>query len=345
MGKGAEQPLGIGVVGCGGIAWAHLEAIAQEPRVRLAAVADVDAARLARVADKFGASARYGSWDALLEDAAVEAVILPLPHHLHEAAAVAALEAGRHVLVEKPIANSVAEADRMIAAAERAGRVLMVGHMKRFNRSVVAMKRAVERGAIGEPFTFETAYYGPREIMPSIPWVMTKAGGGGGPLVGFGTHHVDVLRWLFGEVREVACFTSRAVVEAADVEDTAALALRFAGGVTGVVHFTWARSVNVFFEQFRVFGGLGEILVRDCEAISMASEPRFGDREFHELDLAEEAGDLPEHQFMAELAHFVECVQTGARPLTDAESGRAAMAVIEAAYRSAESGTIVTLKA
>jgi predicted dehydrogenase len=345
MGKESRGPLGIGVVGCGGIAWAHLEAIAKEPRVRLAAVADVDAARLERVADKFGAPARYGSWDALLEDAAVEAVILPLPHHLHEPAAIAALEAGRHVLVEKPIANTVAEADRMIAAAERARRVLMVGHMKRFNRSVVAMKRAVERGSIGEPFSFETVYYGPREIIPSIPWVMKKATGGGGPLVGFGTHHVDVLRWLFGEVREVACFTSRAVVEAAEVEDTAALALRFAGGVTGVIHFTWARSVEAFFEQFRVLGSRGEIVVRDCEAISMASEPRFGDRQFHELDLAEEAGDLGEHQFMAELAHFVECVRSGATPLTDAAGGRAAMAVIEAAYRSAESGTIITMGA
>ena len=344
MGDESRGLLGIGVVGCGGIAWSHLRAMAREPRARLAAVADVDAARAERVAREFGAPAQYDSWDALLEDAAVEAVILGLPHHLHEPAAVAALAAGRHVLVEKPIANTVAEADRMIAASERAGCVLMVGHVKRFNRSVVAMKRAVERGDVGEPFSFETDYYGPREIMPSIPWVMKKATGGGGPLVGFGTHHVDVLRWLFGGVGEVACFASRAVVEAAEVEDTAALALRFAGGVTGVIHFTWARSVESYLEQFRVFGSLGEIVVRDCETISMASEPRFGDRQFHELDLDEEAGDLAEAQFVAQLAHFVDCVQSGATPLTDGPGARAAIAVIEAAYRSAETGRTVTVE-
>lgn len=343
MASAKRDRLGIGVVGCGGIAHAHFKAMAREPRVELVAVADTDAGRAEACAAKYGARVVAASWDAVYKEPGVQAVVLCLPHDLHAPAAIAALEAGKHVLVEKPIATTLADADAMIEAARRAKRVFMVGHMTRFRRTTVAMQRSVASGAIGEPFSFETIYYGPREIIPSIPWVMRKASGGGGPVAGFGTHHFDVLHWLFGDVEAVSCFTARAVVHEAEVEDTAALALRFRGGVIGVVHFTWARSVDAFDEQFHVFGSRGEIVVRGAETISLASESRFGDRALHALDPAAEAPDVVEDAFAGELAHFVECVRSGGTPLTDGPGARRALVVIEAGYKSAELGQTVAV--
>jgi UDP-N-acetylglucosamine 3-dehydrogenase len=343
MGGTNKGILGIGVVGCGGIAHAHLRAIGQEPRVELIAVADTDSERAQACAAKYGSRAVHASWDALYEEPGIDAVVLCLPHDVHAPAAIRALESGKHVLVEKPIATTLDDADAMIEAAGRAGRVLMVGHMTRFRRTTVAMQRSVASGAIGEPVSFETIYYGPREIMPSIPWVMRKASGGGGPLAGFGTHHVDVLHWLFGDVAAVSCFTSRGVLREAEVEDTAAIALRFQCGVIGVIHFTWARSVDRYDEQFHIFGSQGEVICRGTEAVSLASEPRFGDRTLHALDPAVEAPDVVEDAFAGELAHFVECVRTGATPLTDGPGARRALVVIEAGYTSAELGQTIAV--
>ena len=354
----AEGRRGVALIGCGGIAGIHLQAIAQEPRVRLIAVADMDAKRAQAAAEKYGADEVHGTWGPIWRNAEIEAVDLCLPHHLHAPAAIAAMEAGKHVLVEKPIANTVAEAEAMIEAARTHERILMVGHVKRFNRAAVTMQRAIAAGQIGEPFSFEAIWYGPREIMPGIPWVQKKAQGGGGPLMGFGTHHLDLLRWFFGEVAEVAAFTTRGVMRDAEVEDTAAVSLRFRSGapgvspgapgvspgVIGVLHFSWTRTVESFCEHLRVLGTTGEVVVTDGEAVTMASETRFGDRELHALDPAEEAGDLPEEAFAAQFAHFIDCIETGATPLTDAASARNTVAVIEAAYESAESGRVVTVK-
>lgn len=340
----AKQTRGVALIGCGGIAGIHLQAIAQEARVRLIAVADVDAERARAAAEKYGAEEVHGSWEPIWQNGEIEAVDLCLPHDLHAPAAIAALAAGKHVLVEKPIANTVAEAEAMIEAARAHERILMVGHVKRFNRAAVTMQRNIAAGHIGEPFSFEAIWYGPREIMPGIPWVQKKAEGGGGPLMGFGTHHLDLLRWFFGEVAEVAAFTTRGVIRDAEVEDTAVVSLRFRSGVIGVLHFSWARTVESFCEHLRVLGTKGEVVVTDGERVTMASESRFGDRELHTLDPAEEAGDLAEEAFAAQFGHFIDCIETGATPLTDAESARNTVAVIEAAYESAETGRTVTVK-
>jgi predicted dehydrogenase len=278
------------------------------------------------------------------EDTSIDAVDICLPHHLHAPAAIAAMEAGKHVLVEKPIANTVAEAEEMMETAQQTGKVLMVGHMKRFNRAAVTMQRNIASGNIGKPFSFECVWYGPKSIMPGLPWVMKKETGGGGPLMGFGTHHIDLLRWVLGEVSEVSCFTSSAVVKEAEVEDTAVLTLRFRDGAVGVVNFNWARTADDFHELIRIIGTEGEIAVKDGVETTMVSPSRFGDRKTYVLDTAEEAGNLPEEQFLGQLRHFVHCVRSGSTPLTDAMSARNTVAVIEAAYESAAKGRIITVR-
>jgi UDP-N-acetylglucosamine 3-dehydrogenase len=344
MVEATKKPLGLAIIGCGGIAQAHLGAIAAEPRVRLLAAVDADLQRAQAVKEKHHAERACASWDGIWDDPRIEAVDLCLPHYLHAPAAVAALEHGRHVLVEKPIANTAVEADRMVAAAATAARVLMVGHMKRYSRAFGLMKRVVDSGQIGRPYACEALWHGPREIMPGIPWVMAKAKGGGGPLMGFGTHHLDVLRWVLGEVQEVACFANRQVVTGAEVEDTAALTLRFCSGAVGAALLSWARSVPAFEESIRILGHAGEITARGSNELWLASEPRFGNRDLHRLDVAAEAPDLAADPFAGQLAHFIHCVTAHEPSLTGGADARRTLAVIEAAYRSAETGRTVTLE-
>jgi len=238
----------------------------------------------------------------------------------------------------------------MIEAAERAGTVLMVGHMKRFHRPTVAMQRCIAAGQIGEPVSFDAAWLGRRDIMPGIPWVMKKELGGGGPLMGIGTHYFDILRWMLGEVDTVACFTSRTVVTEAEVEDTAVVSLRFTSGVVGTIHFTWARSVVKYCEHLQILGAQGEVHFANDEELDrselyLGSEPRFGDRELHVLDADQEAPDVPEEMVAGQWAHFLHCIRTGATPPSDGPSARKTLAVIEAAYASAETGQTITVEA
>ncbi len=146
---------------------------------------------------------------------------------------------------------------------------------------------------------------------------------------------------IYHKVEEVFSFTTCAVVEDCEVEDTAAVCLRLRSGMIGVVSFNWARSAEGFYEVLRIMGSEGEITVTDGIEIRLASERRFGDRELHMLNSDEEAGDLPEEQFLGQLRHFIDCVHSGERPLTDGRTARDTVAVIEAAYRSAETGKVV----
>ena len=336
--------IGLAVIGCGGISRVHLEAISRERRARLIATVDSDGERAETAARKYGASKSLTSWEPVLEDDDVDAAVICLPHDLHAPAAIAFLEKGKHVLVEKPIAIHVADADRIIKTAGDGKRVLMVGHMKRFNRAFVTMKRCIEAGNIGEPISFQVLWYGPREIIPSIPWVMKRERGGGGPLMGFGTHHIDLLHWLLGGIDQVACFTRPAHHEGSEVEDTSTACLRMINGAIGAVHYTWARAVDRFHEEITVLGRSGEVTVRGGNEAFLASEERFGDREIHPLKLDREAGDVLENEFSGELSHFIGCINSGEKPLTDGRGARDALSVIHAAYESAGGGGVVKVK-
>jgi myo-inositol 2-dehydrogenase/D-chiro-inositol 1-dehydrogenase len=161
--------------------------------------------------------------------------------------------------------------------------------------------------------------------------------------LGFGTHHFDLLHWLLGRVDKVACFVQPNTIPGSEVEDTAVVSLRLLDGPVGVVSFTWYRTVVNFFEEITVIGRNGEISSRDGE-VYLASEPRFGDRKLHRLEPNEEVGDIAKSDFSGELGHFLDCIESGERPINDGRGARDALAVVLAAYRSAECGEIVKVE-
>jgi 1,5-anhydro-D-fructose reductase (1,5-anhydro-D-mannitol-forming) len=224
--------VGWGIVGLGGIARLMARAIGQAENASLAAVCSRDPAKAAEFAAAHGAARRVTDYQAMLADPSVDAVYVATPNALHASQTLAALQAGKHVLVEKPMALGVGDARRMVAAARAAGRVLGVGFHLRHHPVHQEIKRRISSGEAGDPI-FAVALWGsyaPALAQQRERWQMQPALAGAGSIMGLGVHEIDLLRWLLDqEVVEVAALTD-GPSEDYPVEFLTAATLRFERG-------------------------------------------------------------------------------------------------------------------
>jgi UDP-N-acetyl-2-amino-2-deoxyglucuronate dehydrogenase len=243
------QPLvrRVAVVGCGDISALHLAAIATVPGAQLVAVCDVDAGRLDAASTATGVPG-YTDLDRLLDEARPDVVHLCTPHHLHAAQAVRALERGIDVVLEKPLAHTRAEADRLVAAAEHSRAKIAVCFQNRYNRPAERAKELLDSGELGAvlgasavvPWHRTAAYYEDR------PWRGRWATGGGGMLMNQAIHTIDLVQWLVGDpITATGSIATRALAEVIEVEDTAELRIVHAGGATSTVYATVAGVANL----------------------------------------------------------------------------------------------------
>ena len=232
--------IGWAIVGPGDIAKRVMApAMVAAASAELIAVYGRDPARTQAFAERHEARRTYARLADLLADDEVEAVYLATPVDRHAPDALAALEAGRDVLVEKPIARSAAEARAIVEAAERSGRRLAVCFYQRFNTRHRAVRRLLAEGAIGRPTAARINFSGRSRPRPGA-WRFDPERSGGGVFADQGSHAVDLLRHLLAdEVREVAAFTAT-LAEPADVEDTASALLRFGSGLQAVITAHWS---------------------------------------------------------------------------------------------------------
>lgn len=228
--------LRFGLIGCGDIGRLRAEALAKGGH-RLSAVSDVDERRASAVAQAHGA-VTASDWQALLERDDIDAVIVSTPPALHEAMAVRALEAGRHVLCEKPLARNVDECRAMVAAAERTGRLLATGFNYRFYPSFALARELLDRGAIGE-LSHIRSYGGYSATGHNQPWVHDGEVVGGGALHDIGIHLIDLTRDFLGDVEEVVRFASGGVWNFAGCEDNGFLLMRSPVGRIATLHASW----------------------------------------------------------------------------------------------------------
>ncbi|MFO1108743.1 MAG: Gfo/Idh/MocA family oxidoreductase [Bradyrhizobium sp.] len=220
--------IGVGILGAGFFGAYHARAIAQARGVRLVAVCAEEQALAEPFAREHGGEP-YGDWRAMLDDASVEAVAITAPHHLHCPLAVAALEAGKHVLLEKPMALSVAECSRIIAAAEAGGAKLMVGQIMHFVRPCMVARAILDRGDLGRPITGSSALLKIWMESNRRGWHLDSSTGGG-MLMTAGIHALDQLIWLMdGRVASVSAALAASFHDQA-ADDSAMLLLRFADG-------------------------------------------------------------------------------------------------------------------
>ena len=325
----------IGLIGCGWIAPFHVEALSQLGRKgEIVWVADPDAEHARTLAAQAGARAitdyRTGVSD-------IDCAFILVPHHLHQPVTVDCLKAGCHVLLEKPIANTLAEADTMIAAADQAGRTFMVAYPHRYKRSFQVFKQAIGSGRYGKLIMLDSLIDDTVEGYLA-PWMTKKATLGGGCLFSAAGHQLDIMLWISGDIHAAYMVGMRSRVPM-EGEDSAACILKFQNGSIGVVRHTWASpKVRIWYtmeamcEKAHVTLTCTPIGDQNTEGVECRWKTRIvAVGETEELLLENDEGlDLA-----PEIAHFFDCVDTGREPDTGGRAARKVTAVVLDAYRRA----------
>jgi len=332
----------VGLIGCGGISRAHARGYLQSPDLfEVVACCDERLELAKERGEQLGAKVVTADYREVLAREDVDAVDICLPHHLHAEVAVAAAEAGKHILVEKPIANTLEEADAMIEAARRAGVVLMVAHNERYMPVYRKAKELIEQGALGRIF-LARADHNQFVQVGQRHWLKSKEAAGGGALIGSGIHRVDILRWLVGEIVKV-WHRQVAVPErfSDEVEAASVTLFEFANGAIGELTCNWsayAAPSAPWYELLWIYGTEGSL--HNVGGLFVASEkvPEWQGK-FVQLPLPEE------DSFVNEIRHFGECIREGKTPLTNGEEARKSLAVVIAAYQAAERNEGVSVPA
>ncbi|MFI9557914.1 Gfo/Idh/MocA family protein [Nonomuraea endophytica] len=317
-----------GIVGSGVIGGLHARLIADMAgTAELVAVADNDLARARELADKHGCAA-LGSTQELYARDDVDAVVICLPSGLHADAAVPALKAGKHVVVEKPIDISLAAADRIIAAERESGKSVTVISQRRFEPSFRAVKAAVGGGELGRltSGTAEVTLWRPQSYYDSGGWRGTWAMDGGGALMNQGVHVVDLLLALLGPAESVSAYSGLLAHENIEVEDTVVAAIRFANGALGRV-FASTAAYGGASVRVSVHGDAGHAIVDNEVPTSF----RVGEED----RAANSPARLGPESHRAQLTDFIAAAAEGRAPEVTSADGRAALALVLAVYESA----------
>ena len=350
----------LGLIGVGAIGQVHLGA-ARGAGVKIAAVADLNEDQAGRIAKEFDIPRVHFDPQALIDSDEVDAVIVAVPNLHHAPLAIAAMQAGKDVLVEKPMALTVAECDRMLDAARRHDRVLQVGFVERGSAVAETARAFIESERLGRLYHIKANYYRRRGIPGLGGWFTTKAMSGGGPLIDIGVHVIDLVMHLAGfpKVKRVsgqvyANFGPRMknyVFEnmwagpprldgVCDVEDAAHALVRLEGGVTMELNAAWAGNFPAGSVQnlLGLFGDKGGITFQLAgDEVRIATEEQG-----HNVDLIPAL--RPAEKFQQQLKRFVHSVKTREKPFATGEEGRAVQSIIEAVYRSSEAGREVEVE-
>jgi predicted dehydrogenase len=264
-------PLRYGLIGCGDIGVVRAAALARTDS-RLVAVSDIDPTKASGIGTQHGAAVDR-DWHSLLARTDLDAVIVSTPPSLHAEMCIEALQAGKHVLCEKPLARTADECRSMVAAAETSGRVLATGFNYRFYPSFMLAREVLTSGRIGK-LSHIRAYAGYSATGHNQPWVKDAAVVGGGALHDNGVHLIDLVRSFLGEVDEVQGFATGSVWNYGEAEDNGFLLMRSSQGPVATLHASWTEWGRYEF-RVELVGTLGKI-VATC--FPMRAEVLWTDR-------------------------------------------------------------------
>ncbi|MBP3965310.1 Gfo/Idh/MocA family protein [Paenibacillus lignilyticus] len=322
------------VLGCGTMGYVHAAAFSRMPGVTLVAVCDIDGERAERVASSLE-TAYYTSFEEMMDavDADVVSVALPTPFHKEYVLKVAAL--GKHVICEKPIAPAAEDADEMIAACRAKGVRLFVGHVVRFFPEYVDLSKRIGSGAIGTVGVAHAKRIGSHPGEHS-PWYADKEASGG-VIMDLMIHDIDYMRSLFGDVKSVY-----ALNRTEPSVDYALVTLRFHNH-SAIVHLEAHWGYPGAFTTAVDFAGTSGVLQYDSSATKSLQVRRT------EAAAAEKSVQVPQSPsyrdpYFIELAHFIDCIRSGAEPIVSAEDAKKAVEVARAAMESATTGQLIRLQ-
>lgn len=344
--------LRVGVIGTGGMGCAHVAGYRKHPHAEVVAIADPDAGHLRHCGDTFGVERRYASATELFANERLDVVSVVTPNAFHKPITLQALAAGCHVLCEKPMAMNTAEARQMVAAAERAGRRLMINFSYRFHPAARAARNQVDAGVLGDIYYARSVWHRRRGIPRLGGWFTSKALSGGGPLIDLGVHRLDLALWLMGHPRPVWAVGSvhdtigtgiaRAQGKTFDVEDIAVGFVKFDNGATLSLEASWAANIGeAELMETRLLGDRGGLLQRNIN----------GGYDFEAEIHTERAGcplDTRLHPPVdpvepSSMAHFIDAIRNGTPHMAPGEEGVVVMQVLDAIYKSAREGVPVRI--
>ncbi|MBM7553539.1 Gfo/Idh/MocA family protein [Thalassobacillus pellis] len=337
--------LNIGVIGCGSIAkHRHLPEYANEENVKIAAVCDIVEGRAAEMAETYGAKP-YVDYKGLLQDPSIDAVSVCLPNSLHAPVSIAALDAGKHVLCEKPMATSKQEAEDMITAAERNGKKLMIAHNQRFVKSHQKAKQLIESGELGKIYSFRTTFgHGGPEGWSADgkdSWFFDRERAFIGAMGDLGVHKSDLIRYLLGEeIKEVAAMVETSAKENTDVDDNAVCVLKTESGTIGTLTASWSYVADEDNSTI-IYGEKGILRLEDDPVNSLVAQYANGDvvkYELGQIQSNDEGGQTSSHV----IENFVNCIVSNRPSPVSGEEGARSLDVILAALEANETKSVVT---
>lgn len=338
----------MGVIGCGGIAQAaHLPNIVRHPRAKLVAVADIDLERSRSTAEQYSCTP-YQDYQDLLANPEVDAVCVTTWAAAHAEMVIAAAQAGKHILCEKPIAISLEDADAMVAAADRAGVKFTMGYQNRFGVAGPLVKQILDDGLIGKVMGLNAVGVSPSSH--GAPWFLKRELSGGGVLMDWGIYTAFNLNWWLGPVERVfatsAIFRKEVTVRGElltdlDVEDTVAAHLTFRSGAMGSWYSAWA--VRASHGTTSIDGAEGSIMFGKGDGVNLFST-QLGDpdhlRGWRNIPATEPPLITLHYR---KIAHLIDAVLDDTPLVMTGADGRDALELVLAIYRSAELGEPVTL--
>ncbi|NLF37836.1 Gfo/Idh/MocA family oxidoreductase [bacterium] len=348
----------IGIIGAGGIAGSHAQGFkAAAGLCSVVAVADPDAGRTDAIHELFGPAVRIvKDYRELLADAAIDAVDILLPHDLHMPVTVDAARAGKHVLVEKVMARTVAECDTMIAACDAAGVSLTVCHDRRYDGAWVAIKDIIDSGALGEVFFYKLSH-NQNVAVPPGHWIRSRERLGGGAVISCLTHQIDALRWYGGEPVAVTSM-SKTIPDRMEGETVGVIIARMASGALAELSINWCTMTGnspqgLHYELIQVCGTKGEVfwksraykgdpvMLRLYDGASPAIVERYGRDALADFAPVP-APACPGHEgCIREWVKMLRGEPAGVR--TSGRACRGTVEVAEAAYRSETAGRTISL--
>ncbi len=342
--------LKVGVIGVGGIAVTHFPGWKASPDAELVALADPVAPVLERVAKEQGVSKTYENPADLINDPDIDIIDICTPSAYHAPLGIAALEAGKHVICEKPLAPTPEDIDALIEARDKSGKMLMTAQHFRFENDTIALKKELESGVLGDIY-HARSWMLRRNGFVMRPGFIYKKNSGGGPCIDIGVHILDLTLWMMGHPKPIsvsgvtqdklsklpgsfAAWDNVDIPRDMDVEEFAAAFVRFDNGATLMLEVSWLLHHKALKDdlQMWLYGTQGGVHWPDSELLST----NYKTKRFLDTKLSPIKPGMEAHA--AECVAFAAAIANGAPSPVPAEESRDVMAILDGLYQSAQRG-------
>lgn len=327
----------VGIIGTG-IGRHHARGYKKCADAEIKAVCDVDVDRARRMAEEHGIPDVYTDYEKMLADDEIQAVSVCTPNSLHAPMTIAAFEAGKHVICEKPISTNASDAERMVEAGKKAGKIFMMAFNNRFRGDTQTLKKFIEDGGLGEIYYAQTGWLRRKGIPRFGTWFTQMSMAGGGPLIDLGVHVLDLALWLMGNPKPVYVLGStyakfgpdmaKAEGKVYDVEDLAAAMVKLDNGATVMLEASWhshVESERIYTQLVGTKGGA------EFDPLRI-----YTDVNGQNADIALQYPNQAGHEM--EIVHFIECIKENKTPLAVGEHGLHVQYILDALYESARTG-------